>query len=100
MWHSTQFTRACAPCLCAAISSGCTLWHITAQNSLLLEYSQPLMPIAPNIATPASTARTVVSVPSTSVRLPSLMFMLACFLERARRMLIVVPGTPAARRSS
>ena len=71
MWHSTQFTRACAPSLCAAISSGCTEWHIVAQNALLLEYSQPAMPAAPTTASPTMRQRrSSVTDPSISVLRP------------------------------
>jgi hypothetical protein len=50
MWHSTQSTRACAPCAWARVSSGCTEWHIVAQKALLLLYSQATMPPAPSTA--------------------------------------------------
>ena len=85
MWHSTHFTRACDPCWWAAISSGCTLWHMFAQNASLLLYSQPAMPAAPSRAT-ATTATVRPSVPSTTVLDPILICMSTCsFLECCAR---------------
>ena len=74
MWHSTQFTRACPPTLWAAISSGCTAWHIVAQNALLLEYSQPAMPAAPTTASPTIASTIPVTEPSISVLRPMRIF--------------------------
>ena len=86
MWHSTQFTRACAPSLWAAISSGCTSWHIVAQNALLLLYSQPAMPAALSRATVDTATAIVPTVPSTRFQLPIRNFMLSrsSYFSRAR----------------